>query len=52
MVRQNEFSGTGLIVIVIGGDLAVRQALKFWLEIEGLTVRSYITGAEFLAAGV
>jgi two-component system, LuxR family, response regulator FixJ len=51
MSHQNEFPGTGPIVIVIGGDLAVRHALKFWLEIEGLTVRSYVSGAEFLAAG-
>jgi two-component system response regulator FixJ len=51
MTHQNELSSTGLIVIVIGGDLAVRHALKFWLEIEGLTVRSYVSGAEFLAAG-
>jgi two-component system, LuxR family, response regulator FixJ len=55
MTQQNELSGTGsstgLIVIVIGGDLAVRHALKFWLELEGLLVRSYVSGAEFLAAG-
>lgn len=51
MTHQNELSSTGLIVIVIGGDLAVRHALKFWLEVEGLTVRSYATGAELLAAG-
>ena len=49
MIRQNELSSTGLIVTVIDGDLAVRHALKFWLEIEGLIVRS--SGAEFLAAG-
>jgi len=51
MTRQDELSSTGLIVTVIGGDIAVRHALKFWLEIEGLTVRSYVSGAEFLAAG-
>jgi two-component system, LuxR family, response regulator FixJ len=55
MTQQNELSrtgsGTGLIVVVIGGDLALRHALKFWLELEGLTVRSYVSGAEFLAAG-
>jgi two-component system, LuxR family, response regulator FixJ len=53
MTHQNELSSNGLIVIVIviGGDLAVRHALKFWLELEGLTVRSYVSGAEFLAAG-
>jgi two-component system, LuxR family, response regulator FixJ len=51
MTNQTELSSSGLIVIVIGGDLAVRHALKFWLEIEGLTVRSYATAAELLAAG-
>jgi two-component system, LuxR family, response regulator FixJ len=51
MTHQNELSSNGLIVIVIGGDLAVRHALKFWLEVEGLTVRSYATGAELLVAG-
>ena len=51
MTHQNKLASTGLIVIVIGGDLAVRHALKFWLEIEGLTVRSYVSGAEFLAVG-
>jgi two-component system, LuxR family, response regulator FixJ len=53
MTHQNELSSTRLIVIVIviGGDLAVRRALKFWLEIEGLTVHSYATEAELLAEG-
>jgi FixJ family two-component response regulator len=49
MTHQNELSSTRLIVI--GGDLAVRRALKFWLEIEGLTVHSYATEAELLAEG-
>jgi FixJ family two-component response regulator len=51
MTHQNELSSTRLIVIVIGGDLAVRRALKFWLEIEGLMVHSYATEAELLAEG-
>jgi FixJ family two-component response regulator len=51
MTRQKELSNTGLIVVVVGDDLAVRNSLKFWLELEGLTVRSYATGAELLAAG-
>jgi two-component system, LuxR family, response regulator FixJ len=51
MTHQNELSSTELIVIVIGDDLAVRNALKFWLELEGLTVRSYASGTELLAAG-
>src|SRR5262245_49017949 len=41
----------GYVVVVIDDDLAVRNSLKFSLEIEGLTVRSYATGAELLSAG-
>jgi two-component system, LuxR family, response regulator FixJ len=41
----------GYVVIVIDDDLAVRNSLKFSLEIEGLTVRGYATGAELLSAG-
>jgi two-component system, LuxR family, response regulator FixJ len=41
----------GYVVIVIDDDLAVRNSLKFSLEIEGLTVRSYATGTELLSAG-
>jgi FixJ family two-component response regulator len=51
MARQDNLSGTGFLVIVVGDDLAVRNSLKFWLEVEGLTVRSYVTGTELLAAG-
>jgi two-component system, LuxR family, response regulator FixJ len=40
----------GYVVIIIDDDLAVRNSLKFSLEIEGLTVRSYATGAELLRA--
>src|SRR5258708_38721603 len=43
--------GSGLVVIVLDDDLAVRNSLKFSLEIEGFTVRSYATGAELLDAG-
>jgi FixJ family two-component response regulator len=50
MKNQNELK-RGITVIVVGDDLAVRHSLKFWLEIEGLTVRSYATGAELLSAG-
>ncbi len=41
----------GCVVIVIDDDLAVRNSLKFSLEIEGLTVHGYATGAELLSAG-
>jgi two-component system, LuxR family, response regulator FixJ len=39
------------VVVVISDDLAVRNSLKFWLEIEGLTVRGYVSGADLLSAG-
>jgi two-component system, LuxR family, response regulator FixJ len=51
MMHQNGLSSSGLSVIVIGDDLAVRNSLKFWLEVEGLAVRSYASGAELLSAG-
>jgi len=51
MKSQGELSNSGVTVVVIGDDWAVRNSLKFWLEIEGLTVRSYATGAELLSAG-
>jgi two-component system, LuxR family, response regulator FixJ len=52
MTGQQELSNTSfVVVVVIGDDLAVRNSLKFWLEVEGLTVRSYASGAELLATG-
>ena len=50
MTSQKELSSKGLVVVVIGDDPAVRSSLKFWLELEGLTVRSYASGEELLAA--
>ena len=41
----------GFVVIVIDDDPAVRNSLKFSLEIEGFTVRSYATGPELLSDG-
>jgi two-component system, LuxR family, response regulator FixJ len=51
MTDQKEFSSTGSVVVVVGDDLALRDSLKFWLELEGLTVRSYASGAELPAEG-
>jgi two-component system response regulator FixJ len=51
MKNQGELSNLDVSVIVVGDDLAVRNSLKFWLEIEGLSVRSYATGADLLNAG-
>jgi FixJ family two-component response regulator len=39
-------------VIVVDDDAAVRNALKFALELEGLNVRTYGSGLEMLAEGV
>jgi two-component system, LuxR family, response regulator FixJ len=51
MKNQGALSNSGLVVIVISDDLAVRNSLKFWLETEGLAVRSYVSGADLLSAG-
>ena len=51
MKNQGALSGSGFVVIVISDDLAVRNSLKFWLEVEGLAVRSYVSGADLLSAG-
>ena len=51
MTAHSELSAPGFVVIVLDDDLAVRNSLKFSLEIEGFTVRSYATGAEVLGEG-
>src|SRR5258708_24116 len=40
---------TRATVLIIDDDPAVRNSLKFALEVEGFTVRAYPTGAELLA---
>ena len=50
MKEQGGLTARRYVVIIIDDDLAVRNSLKFSLEIEGLTVRSYATGAELLSA--
>jgi len=50
MRAHQELSAPGFVVIVLDDDLAVRNSLKFSLEVEGFTVRSYATGAELLNA--
>lgn len=37
-------------VIIVDDDDAVRKSLKFALELEGLTVRAFASGAELLSA--
>ena len=49
--KQGGMTVPGFVVVIIDDDFAVRNSLKFSLEIEGLTVRSYATGAELLSAG-
>jgi len=51
MKKQCKSPNSGVVVIVISDDLAVRNSLKFWLEIEGLAVRGYVSGADLLGAG-
>ena len=51
MKNQGKASNPGVVVIVVSDDLAVRNSLKFWLEIEGLTVRGYVSAADLLDAG-
>jgi FixJ family two-component response regulator len=48
MKRQGELAVTGLVVIVVDDDVAVRNSLKFSLEIEGFAVRAYSGGIELL----
>jgi two-component system, LuxR family, response regulator FixJ len=37
------------IVLIVDDDLAVRESLKFALELEGLAVRAFGSGSELLA---
>lgn len=39
------------IIAVVDDDAAVRNSLKFSLEIEGFTVRTYASGEELLSSG-
>ena len=48
MVTQGELPKARPVVLVIDNDPAVRNSLKFALEIEGFVVRLYPTGAELL----
>src|SRR5262245_47166755 len=51
MKTQGKASNSEVVVIVVSDDVAVRNSLKFWLEMEGLTVRGYVSGADLLDAG-
>jgi FixJ family two-component response regulator len=51
MKGQHQISVSGPLVIVVDDDPAVRNSLKFALEIEGFSVRDFASAAEFLEAG-
>jgi two-component system response regulator FixJ len=48
MKRQGELSVTAQLVMVVDDDVAVRNSLKFSLEVEGFAVRAYSGGIELL----
>ncbi len=50
-MRQRELTAPLPVIAVVDDDLAVCNSLKFSLELEGFAVRTYRSGAEFLAAG-
>ena len=50
MVSSTELSKQPPIVAVVDDDAAVCNSLKFALELEGFTVRTYASGAELFRA--
>jgi FixJ family two-component response regulator len=48
MKRQGELLAPGPLVIVVDDDVAVRNSLKFSLEIEGFVVRVYAGASDLL----
>ena len=50
MKNQGELSVLGSVVVIVDDDPAVRNSLKFSLEVEGFLVRAYGSGAELLNA--
>jgi FixJ family two-component response regulator len=50
MKTQNNLPIPNAIVIVVDDDRAVRNSLKFSLEIEGFSVRTYACGGDLLSA--
>jgi two-component system response regulator FixJ len=51
MVPATEMSRSRPVVAVVDDDAAVCNSLKFVLELEGFSVRTYASGAELLRAG-
>jgi two-component system, LuxR family, response regulator FixJ len=50
MRNQSKLLVRGAVVVVVDDDPAVRNSLKFVLEIEGFVVRIYESGGELLGA--
>ncbi len=50
-MRQGELAAPLPLIAVVDDDPAVCNSLQFSLELEGFAVRTYRSGAEFLAAG-
>lgn len=50
MVRHTEMVSANPLVIVVDDDAAVRNSLKFSLEIDGFAVRTYGSAAELVGA--
>jgi two-component system, LuxR family, response regulator FixJ len=48
MKKQGELSTIGPLVVVVDDDIAVRNSLKFSLEVEGFAVRAYSSGLDLL----
>jgi two-component system, LuxR family, response regulator FixJ len=51
MTSQSQLSAQSPTIAVVDDDPAVRNSLKFSLELEGFTVRAYRSAAELLNAG-
>lgn len=49
MSSQSHSAAQSPVVVVVDDDPAVRNSLKFSLELEGFTVRSYRSAAELLS---
>jgi two-component system, LuxR family, response regulator FixJ len=50
MASKSDIAIQPFVVAVVDDDVAVCSSLKFSLELEGFAVRTYASGAEFLAA--
>jgi len=47
-MKNGTLSVQGSLIAVVDNDLAVRNSLKFALELEGFSVRAYADGIELL----